>query len=543
MCRKAILALTAACAFAGSAYAMPPHPDLVEKFRNEGTLDVLKVRMSAMRAASKDSPSRASLIPSTGALYIPVVLVAFNAPYQEAAFTGPVVNMPDGGAYARNALALSAFFALFLIAAYASGSGKKYSAALACVFAVPVLLFCGSNSSGDDDDGYFATDVSVYRTLLNGASSSDLSVRKYYQDMSNNRMTISFDFFGPVTVPEEWSYYGENDSYGDDAHVGQLVYEALNRVIRSYGETDFSRYDNNGDGCVDTVIVVHQGRGEESGADSSTIWSCQWDLASAAYYGDGRGPVSTGDGVYFNTFTIQPEYIYAPGDTTNGVFCHELGHVFGLEDSYDTSNATNGVGDWSLMSSGSWGVGDGSHPSPLLAWERAAIDPSWVTIEEIDADATKSLYDIESSRLAYRVSLNDANGEQYFILEGKSATTSGWYVPGTGMLVTHIHEGIIDSYSDSNAINCGSSRVHGLNIVEAGTSKEPGKLWTSAGYYGSSLDTFSAETNASLTPSTSPCSCYYTGTKVSTKTGNSGVSITGIGSADSLPMSFTVDVP
>ncbi len=42
MCRKAILALTAACAFAGSAYAMPPHPDLVEKFRNEGTLDVLK---------------------------------------------------------------------------------------------------------------------------------------------------------------------------------------------------------------------------------------------------------------------------------------------------------------------------------------------------------------------------------------------------------------------------------------------------------------------------------------------------------------------
>jgi len=38
---------------------------------------------------------------------------------------------------------------------------------------------------------------------------------------------------------------------------------------------------------------------------------------------------------------------------TIGVFCHELGHAFGLVDLYDTDNSSYGTGYWSLMSSGS----------------------------------------------------------------------------------------------------------------------------------------------------------------------------------------------
>jgi hypothetical protein len=126
-------------------------------------------------------------------------------------------------------------------------------------------------------------------------------------------------------------------------------------------------------------MVVHAGPGEESGADADTIWSHAWDLDSGKDLGDGTGS-RIYDGVTINEYTIQPEYFLTPGDSTIGVFTHEFGHVLGLPDLYDTSYATDGVGQWSLMAAGSWnGPGmDGSVPAPLLAWEKARL--GWISL-------------------------------------------------------------------------------------------------------------------------------------------------------------------
>lgn len=518
--------------------AMPPHPDLLEKYRKEGRLSSLMKSVSASQSKSGMNISKVSPLAS-GTMRIPVILVQY--------------------------------------------SGTAFNA---------------------------ASTTTVYSNLLNGATASDLSVRKYYSDMSNGRLAMQFDIYGPVTVSQNLSYYGTNISgiEGNDAHPGQLVNEAVSALIAAVGaSTDFSIYDNDSNGSVDSVVIIHYGRGEEVSGIDDQIWAHQWDLVSAKNNGDGAGVVTT-DGVTFNIYTIQPEYVAVTADSTPGVFCHELGHVLGLPDLYDTSYATNGVGDWSLMGSGSWGDdAKGTRPAPLLAWERFKIGGSgWINLSTITPGVlayrydkwlkvlfvillafliiipastlrlspvmkgvTASVYliiitavlscgsestsstringtinDIETSHHAFRIGLSDPYNAQYLFLEGKKTSnlTTEWYVPGTGILITHIHEGIISSYSYSNSVNAGLSRVHGVNIVEASTAAEPGELWTNAGYDGTAADLFCQENNSSLTVSTSPGSAYYSGSDVSGKTGDSGVIISDISSNASFPMTFSASI-
>ena len=517
--------------------AMPPHPDLVEKFREEGRYPELFKKTSSMHLKKRISTTKASSI-SSGTVKIPVILVQ----YSSASFNG-------------------------------------------------------------------ASSAEFYSALLNGSSASDISVRKYYSDMSNGKLIMQFDIYGPYTASDTSAHYGENDVNGNDKYPGQLVNEAVNGLIADKDSAvDFGIYDNDNNGTVDAVIVIHCGAGEETPAGGSNdIWSHQWDLAGANKIGDGDGTVEADD-VLFNVYTIQPEFTASAGDSTVGVFCHELGHVLGLQDLYDTTGATNGVGNWSLMGNGSWGDDNkGTRPAPFLAWERYKIGgPDWIALSEISKEIyiwksdkwlnmllmvilavisilpvyflrlspvftgaavsggffvmiaflscgsesssitriNGTINDVEVSHHAFRVTLNDPDNAQYLFIEGKKASdfTAEWYVPGTGILITHIHEGVVSAYSDAGTINNGTSRVHGVNIVEASEEEEPGRLWTNSSYYGTSADLFCLENNDTFDDSTSPDARYYTGTGVLSKTGKSGVIIKDISSNTSFPMTFSAEL-
>lgn len=510
------------------AVPMPPHPDLLKKWEDEGTAEMNMKRLSVVQDnMTGKSMNKASSI-GNGTIYIPVLLVKY------------------------------------------SGSS-----------------FAGASTSA------------FYSNMLNDAA---LSVKKYYNDMSNGNLTIVFDVYSLTdTVAQSAAYYGNNVSgAGSDEHPGQLVNEAV-EILKTEKDSsvDFSKYDNDNNGYVDCIILIHTGRGEEVSDTDAEIWSHQWDLYSAGLSGDGDGMV-TADGVKFNVYTIQPEYVDAAGDSTIGVFCHELGHVFGLPDLYDYTGDTNGVGNWSLMSGGSYGSDTkGTNPAPILAWERYRIGGSaWVsytdiypapgfndknrsepfymlllavsvllsvlfsmqkkayhrgaavpvsvflliavfscTVKESETVINGSIDNIEVSHKAYRIPLGAG---QYLFLEGKTAqtTTAGWYVPGTGVLVTHVHEGIVSKYINAGKVNDSETRVHGVNVVEAKTSAQPGKLWTLGSYYGSADDLFCLENNDSLTISTFPDTMYYKTESITSKTGDSGVSITSFTTNTSWPITF-----
>jgi M6 family metalloprotease-like protein len=487
-----ILLMMAPFIFSGiSSEAMPPHPDLLKKWKEEGTLDKNMKRIAASKTINKTAASALKSAPSSGDVYIPVILVAYRNAYQ-AASPLPVVNNVPGGGRPLVVVLVLVLTGAMLVSIRKNHLKRRLKPALPVyVAAMASLLSCGVASTSDYTgypDRDFPTDSSVYTDLLNGRTESDLSVKKFYSDMSNTRLKLQFDVYGPVTVSKEWDYYGANDSSGDDMHPGELVAEAVRLVIKKYPGVKFSKYDNDKNGLIDTVIIIHEGPGEEvvGQEQPETIWSHQWDLYSANYFGDGDGPASV-DGVWFNSYAMVPEYTTERGDSSIGVYAHEFGHALGLPDLYDTSYATNGVGVWSLMSSGSWGSdGSGNDPAPLLAWERYRVGGEgankWVTITELsDAKDDQSISDIESSHEVFKIVLDNTSGqEQYLLLEGKTgASVSNWYVPGSvqGILVTHIHEGVISKFASDNAVNTGTSRVHGVNIVEADGGND---LWDSS---------------------------------------------------------------
>ena len=88
------------------------------------------------------------------------------------------------------------------------------------------------------------------------------SMYDYVYAQSEGQFELTFDVVGPVTVSNIQSYYGSNDSQGNDKHPAAMVIEALKLVN---GDVNFANYDWDGDGEVDQVYVVYAGKGEADG--------------------------------------------------------------------------------------------------------------------------------------------------------------------------------------------------------------------------------------------------------------------------------------
>jgi len=258
------------------------------------------------------------------------------------------------------------------------------------------------------------------------------SMYDYFYAQSEGQFELTFDVVGPVKVSQTQSYYGANDSQGNDKYPAKMVIEALKLVD---DDVNFADYDWDGDGEVDQVYVIYAGKGEADGGASTTIWPHEWDLASAQSYGDGSG-AQTLDGVKIDTYACGSE-LNGDGDIAGiGTMCHEFSHCLGYPDFYDTDySGGQGMFEWDLMDSGSYN-GDGYQPAGYTSYER------WVAgwKEPIELTATtqvsgmKALQDGGETYVIY----NQGNRNEYFLLENRQKT--GWdaSIPGNGLLILHV---------------------------------------------------------------------------------------------------------
>jgi len=190
------------------------------------------------------------------------------------------------------------------------------------------------------------------------------SVKDYYLENSWSQFNLTVDVFGPYTASQNMSYYGANDSYGNDQNPRTLVTEAVNAADAA---ANFANYDNDGDGTVDGVYVIYAGYGEEAGARSNAIWAHAWNI----------NPV-TKDGKTVSRYSCSAELRGNSGTTITsiGVICHEFGHVLGAPDYYDTDYSTGGqfegTGNWDIMASGSWN-NNGDTPAHHNAYTKVKI--------------------------------------------------------------------------------------------------------------------------------------------------------------------------
>ena len=83
----------------------------------------------------------------------------------------------------------------------------------------------------------------LYRNIANGVNYTEGdfegSMRDYFLKQSEGKFELDFDVVGPVTVKDNQSYYGANDSEGNDKHPAVMVIEALELADADVNYADY----------------------------------------------------------------------------------------------------------------------------------------------------------------------------------------------------------------------------------------------------------------------------------------------------------------
>lgn len=326
------------------------------------------------------------------------------------------------------------------------------------------------------------------------------SFRDYFLDNSRGLFRFEADVIGPVTLSRPMAYYGGNDRYGDDSAPQEMAEEACR--LASQSGVDFSKYDFDDDGEVDGVHIIYPGQGEETSGEEDAIWSHKWEIY----------PSVTLNGKEVGVYSCSAEFSYEGDWATIGVLVHELSHVFGLPDLYDSDYDDHGgeavdPGDFEVMAGGSYN-GDSKVPPLHNAWSR--VEMGWLDKVELDEACTVKLYPAEQAKQAFMY--NTPTRGEYFVLDYRGEE-SKWDagIPGHGMLIFAVNENVkidYDGYDVSaweyNCINCKPDE-RGFYIKQAdGGASSNARMGSGTPFPGSTGKT-------SFTDQTAPASTTHAG--------------------------------
>lgn len=262
--------------------------------------------------------------------------------------------------------------------------------------------------------------------LYTGAGSKG-AVRDYFAQQSDSIFLPEFEIIGPVTLSQPMAYYGQNSGTSKDIHFNEFCKDALTLAMNDEN-TNWDEFDNDNDGNVDMVFFIFAGIGEnETGADPNTIWPKE------------TVSPTTIDNTTISVMCCSSELVYNGGNYIAGgigTMCHEVMHVLGMPDQYDTNYKGLGMSYWSLMDCGNF-CNNGYMPCGLTAYERDFLQ--WRPLKELTKSCTVTLQPLEEGGTGYKI-VNPSNPNEYYILENRYAT--GWDQAlcklGHGMLVVHV---------------------------------------------------------------------------------------------------------
>jgi len=302
-------------------------------------------------------------------------------------------------------------------------SNVNLNSARTDTFKIPVIFFQFPDQSAtyplSDIDNIFNQEGYGYPGQPNSGS-----FREFYEEISYNQFSPESAVVGVFTAPHNHDYYGH-----DGANYGTRVRQLVRAMVDSaeIAGFDWSQFDNDGDGDVDGVTLIHSGQGAEQG-DGSNIWSHRWSM--------GNNSVNY-DGVQINDYSINPE-IQGNDIVAIGVLAHEFGHILGLPDLYDTDYSSAGSGKLALMASGSWGTSGSSpwYPSAMNAWCKAEM--GWSNVIELSSGQTDvTLEQSYSNNSIYKVD-NPNDNSEYWLIENRQKRGTDNLMPQPGILFWHI---------------------------------------------------------------------------------------------------------
>ena len=285
-------------------------------------------------------------------------------------------------------------------------------------------------------------DTDPAATFENQFNEKQYSCLHYFEQQSRGKFSPRFEILGPVDLPQPRIFYGANKRvYGTevDTQLGTMIHDACLGIA---DKVNFGDYDNDGDGVVDVVVVLYAGVGEAQAYYSvpESVWPCQWDMQESYDWGcSDVGPFQL-DGVTINRYAVFNELEgssnYSRTIDGVGTFCHEFGHCLGLPDFYPTNNASHyGMSNWDIMDGGCY-LDGGHRPAGYTSYERHFM--GWMDLIEPVENTRYELAPLGTPEGTAVKVTNDANPDEYYLLEYR--THSGWdeYLPGEGIMVLHV---------------------------------------------------------------------------------------------------------
>jgi len=355
-----------------------------------------------------------------------------------------------------------------------AAGGAITKAALPTSGNVPLLVILANYS-----DTTTATLPSDFDLLFNGNATTTppvtSSVRIYYDEVSYGKVNIQATIVGWVTVPSPRAAYGADQGPVIDVNPRQLIRDAINEAYRL--GVNFAPFDTNGDGILELVVVIHAGTGQEESGDPDDIWSHSWNLLFP-YPVDSVSTTPGTLGLFAMDYVTMPEVDMAGNIATIGVFCHELGHAFGLPDLYDYGYDSEGVGDWCLMAGGSWNglQRPGDSPAHLSAWCKHFL--KWLNLTTANGMIVTAkrlaapLPPVESDPVAYIVCMgnNPTTSTEYLMIENRQWIGYDQALPNYGMLAWHVDE-TVPNNDDQTHYHVALIQADGLKDLESNVNR------------------------------------------------------------------------
>ena len=316
----------------------------------------------------------------------------------------------------------------------------------------------------------------------NGATGS---CKQYFSDQSSGKYIPHFDVVGPVALPNNMAYYGDDMNKEDDRYLFDFILDACQGADQL--GVDFSNYDNDNDGFVDFVYVLYAGYGQADGGEEATIWPHKWDLKSVLYFGYHNQSeyfansetdylLPQIDGKILDDYACSSELKYSTNARAGiGTICHEFSHVLGLPDYYlTTENPSNQLrltpGAWSLMGYGNY-LNEGNTPPNYSIYDKYYL--GWVTPAVLAESQTLTIpADGETGYMLTRnekhVDAGAYRTDTVYYLENRQQ--EGWdtYLPGHGMLIWQVIFNEEDWYN-----NCPNDYVPRYRLISALTTSSP----------------------------------------------------------------------
>ncbi len=222
------------------------------------------------------------------------------------------------------------------------------------------------------------------------------SVKSYYEELSDGALTIEGTVSDVCYEPGRLSTY-----YDADGKTRTICGEAVNWYFSTHPSENKSDYDSDDNGTLDAIAVVYCAPDKQQiktwlethpldplkdDYNQSTLWSMVMRGGMGSGSADPANP-NLESCMWATAYDVLQKY--NGEDIESKTYLHETGHMFGLEDYYDTCSTYSPTGSRIMMDSNR-GSQD-PYSALALGWGKAIIPETSATVELKDFQSSREM--------------------------------------------------------------------------------------------------------------------------------------------------------